>query len=111
MVKNMPEIALPTEVEPSLPGLNTPLEEGEPVFVLRARDSLAPLFVALWAAVRGGNTSEIIKVYADLICGPAVKFSGENVNYNDSQKVRSAKAVATEMIDWRKANVERRGTI
>ena len=87
--------------QPILPGLQTPLEEGEPVFILRARDSLAPGLAALWAALAAGDTSSAISIFADLNSDPAYKYRQQP---REAEKVNSASDRATEMVNWRAEN-------
>lgn len=89
--------------EPLLPGLNSPLEEGEVAFTLRARDCLAPHMVALWGALRAGDVASAVSIFSDTVSDPAYKYRQGTTNYADSQKVRSAADKAVEMNDWRKA--------
>lgn len=86
---------------PTLPGLNSPLEEGEPTFTLRARDSLAPHMAALWAAVYSGDTASAVVLFADLIADPGYKHRHEMKTSEKFEKIRSASAKANEMNEWR----------
>ena len=87
--------------EPKLPGLLTALEDGEPVFILRGRDCLAPGLTALWAALAAGDTSSAISIFADLNSDSAYKYRKEARN---AEKINSASNKATEMNNWRKEN-------
>lgn len=89
--------------EPKLPGLNSPLEDGEPVFLLRARDGLAPHMAALWAALRAGDAASALSIFSDTVTDPGYKYYQTKGNYENTQKVRSASEKAIEMNNWRKA--------
>lgn len=87
------------EQQTILPGLNSELEEGEPIFILRARDPLAPFMVAIWAALRKGDTASAVVLFGDIVADPAYKYrQGKNPN---PEKVTSASAKAKEMNFWR----------
>lgn len=86
---------------PNLPGLQSPLEEGEPVFVLRARDSMAHYFVTLWAAVAAGDTPLALNLFAQLNGGAGYKYREEP---RSGEKLSSAKNIALEMVKWRRDN-------
>lgn len=88
------------ESQDLLPGLTSELEEGEPVFILRARDPLAPHMAALWAALRKGDTASALSIFSDTVSDPAYKYRQPG-NYDDTQKVHSASNKAKEMNRWR----------
>lgn len=56
-----------------------PDRDGQPVFVLRASDPLAPILVSLWAALR--------------------EKAGE-----DRRKISEARSLAMTMVRWQRAN-------
>ncbi len=90
----------------TLPGLNSELEPGEPIFVLRARDPLAPHMVTLWAALRNGDVSSALSIFSDTVSDPA---HGYHLDYLEEgsprdPKVSSASAKAQEMNKWREEN-------
>lgn len=85
--------------QPVLPGLSTPLEEGEPTFTLRGRDSLAPGMVALWAALAAGDTSGALSIFSELNSQTAYDYRNEP---RTPQKINSASDLAIEMNEWRK---------
>ena len=91
------------EEMPTLPGLNSELEPGEPVFVLRARDPLAPHLIALWAALRKGDTASAVSIFSDTVSDPAYYYRNAPNGYQ-SEKVLSASAKAKEMNKWREEN-------
>lgn len=84
--------------QPTLPGLSSPLEEGELTFTLRARDSMAPHFAALWAALAAGDTATALSLFADLNGGLAYDYRNEP---RTSEKINSASDVAIAMNEWR----------
>ena len=92
------------EEMPTLPGLNTPLEPGEPTFTLRARDSLSPHMVALWAAVYSGDTASAVAIFSDLIADPGYRHRNEMKTSEKFEKINSASAKAKEINNWRKEN-------
>lgn len=89
--------------QPLLPGLRSELEPGEPVFVLRARDPLAPHLAALWAALRKGDTASAVSIFADTVSDPGYAYHHGEGNANDPQ-VASASAKANDMNKWREAH-------
>lgn len=93
-----------SEDQPTLPGLNTPLEKDEPVFVLRARDPLAPHLAALWASLRKGDTASAIMIFADTVADPAHAYRLNNLAIEATIKVDSASNKAVEMNNWRHRN-------
>jgi hypothetical protein len=84
--------------ENTLPGLQSPLEDNEPVFVLRARDTLAPFMVALWGAMAAGDTSSALAIFADMNSDAGFKYKQEP---RQPDKINSAADKADEMIKWR----------
>ena len=89
------------EEMPTLPGLTDPLEVGEPVFPLRARDPLAPYLAAIHAAVSKGDTASAVVIFSDMIADPGYNYRRQP---RAAERVASASAKATEMMEWRKAN-------
>ena len=89
--------------QPTLPGLNIELEPGEPIFVLRARDPLAPHMVALWAALRIGDTASAVSIFSDTVSDPGYYYRNTPKGHNE-EKISSASAKAKEMNAWRKEN-------
>jgi len=87
----------------TLPGLASELEEGEPVFILRGRDPLAAHLVALWAAIRKGDTASAVSIHADLIVDPAHKYRVDPSSRASAEKLASACDVSREMVAWREA--------
>jgi len=87
--------------QPKLPGLQSPLEDGEPVFILRGRDSLAPGMVALWAALAAGDTASALTIFADLNGDAAYKYRHEP---READKINGASEKAVEMMNWRENN-------
>lgn len=85
---------------PTLPGLQSELKPGEPVFVLRAQDSLAPHMVAIWAALRNGDMFEAMDAFAKVCTGPMPNYIG----IDSTDKVVSAIEKAVEMQAWRADN-------
>lgn len=85
----------------NLPGLRSELEEGEPIFVLRARDPLAPFMAALWAAMRLGDTGSALSIFADMNSDPGYQYSRKDAVI-DIDKVNSASEAARDMNSWRK---------
>lgn len=75
-------------------------EEGEPKFTLLARDPLAPFMVALWAAMRAGDTGSALSIFADMNSDPGHQYSR---NPSAPTKINGASDIAVQMNDWRKA--------
>lgn len=76
-------------------------EPDEPMFVLLARDRLAPSLTAIWSAIRAGNRREARKIFNELIVGPQ---SSVYVVSPDSDTALEASDCALEMDLWRRAN-------
>lgn len=74
-------------------------EEGEPKFTLIARDPLAAGMVALWAALRKGETASALSIFASIVADPAYDY---RVKPNrDVSKLASACNISREMVQWR----------
>jgi hypothetical protein len=67
----------------------------EPLFVLLARDTLAPLLVSLWAAARCGETEVAGELLAELLHAGAAKGPA------DAEKIREALQRARAMHAYR----------
>lgn len=74
-------------------------EEGEPKFTLLARDPLAAHLVALWAALRKGDTASAVAIFADTVSDPAYIYRNKTDSY---EKVSSACDISRNMLHWRK---------
>lgn len=86
----------------TLPGLSDELEEGEDVFVMRARDPLTPHMAALWAALRKGDTASAVSIFADTVADPAYNYRTKPLSEADADKVNSASFLAQQMNEWRR---------
>jgi hypothetical protein len=85
--------------QPTLPGLKTPLENGEPVFILRARDPLAADLATLWAFLAEGETGAAIEHFGLMINrGPAKSYVTEP---RSQDKIESAVEACGEIQSWR----------
>lgn len=73
-------------------------EEGEPEFKLLARDPLAPFLVAMWAALRKGDTPSALALFSDCVSDAAYNYRH---NPSDRTKVTGASEIAKDMNDWR----------
>lgn len=78
-------------------------EEGEPKFTLLARDPLAPFLVALWAALRKGDTASAVSIHADMIVDPAHNYRVDPATRSSPEKIASACNISREMVKWREA--------
>lgn len=76
-------------------------EDGEPKFTLLARDPLAPYLVALWAALRVGDTASAVSIHADMIVDPAHKYRVDKSSRSSPEKIASACNISREMVKWR----------
>lgn len=81
-------------------------EEGEPKFTLLARDPLAPHMVALWAALRKGDTASAVVLFGDMVADPAYEYRNQLIKFGElpeaaKDKIASASAIAKEMNEWR----------
>lgn len=76
-------------------------EEGEPKFTLLARDPLAPFLVALWAALRAGDTASAVSIHADMIVDPAHNYRVNPDSRSSPAKLASACNISREMVKWR----------
>lgn len=76
-------------------------EPDEPMFILLARDRLAPHLTAIWAAVRAGNRPEARKLFNEMIGGPQAAVY---VLSPDGDKAVEAMDCAGAMGEWRKVN-------
>jgi hypothetical protein len=81
-----------------LPGLRTPLDENEPVFIIRARDPLAPWLVDMWASMRRGDLNGALLSFAAMSDVCINRFEKEPTN---SDKINSADNVAINMRNYR----------
>ena len=77
-------------------------EDGEPKFTLLARDPLAPALVALWAALRKGDTASAVSIFADAVVDPAHKYRVDVASRSSPEKLHSACDIARAMNEWRK---------
>lgn len=76
-------------------------EEGEPKFTLLARDPLAPFMVALWGALRKGDTASAVCLFADMVADPAHDYRVNPAKRSSPEKLASAANIANEMVTWR----------
>jgi hypothetical protein len=90
------------EKMPTLSGVNGEIELGEPTFVLRARDPLAPHMVALWVALRKGDTASALSIFSDTVSNPGHNYRAKP--HDSRENVSSASAKAQEMNKWREKN-------
>lgn len=90
-----------SEAEPEFDCLGKSQREGMPEpFVLIASDSLAPHLIALWAALKKGDTPSAVCLFADIIGDPAHKY--RNPEYKpDMPKLANACKIARDMNQWR----------
>lgn len=77
-------------------------EVGEPKFTLLARDPLAPFMVALWGALRKGDTASAVCLFADMVADPAHNYRVNPAMRSSPEKLASAANIANEMVEWRK---------
>jgi len=75
-------------------------EPGEPEFKLLARDPLAPFIVAMWAALRKGDTASALALFSDCVSDAAYNYRH---NPSSNSKVNGASEIAQEMNNWRHA--------
>ncbi len=80
-------------------------EPDEPMFILLARDPLAPFLTSLWAKVRLGDYEAAEAVFNRMIRDHLMKYGAEP----DVDKAGEAMECASTMFDWYDAN--RSGTI
>lgn len=78
-------------------------EPDEPKFTLLARDPLAPFLVALWAALRKGDTASAVSIHADMVVDPAHKYRVNPEMRSSPEKLASACDISRNMVEWRKA--------
>lgn len=76
-------------------------EEGEPKFTLLARDPLSAHIIALWAAMRKGDTASAVIIFADMIADPGYNYRAKSLETDSSEKLASACDIARAMIEWR----------
>lgn len=76
-------------------------EHDEPKFTLLARDPIAAHMVALWAALRKGDTVSALGIFSDTVTDPAYQYSHTGATNED--KLKSACDIAREMIAWRES--------
>lgn len=72
----------------------------EPMFVLLARDRLAPHLVSIWAKLRVGDVEAATVVFENLLSKHAGHYAAEP----DSDKAGEALETMFAMLNWRKAN-------
>lgn len=75
-------------------------EPDEPMFVLLARDPLAPFLVSLWAKMRMGDAQAMFAVYQKMRNTLLPGYETEP----DVQKASEAMDCSLAMFDWRKIN-------
>lgn len=80
--------------------------DDEEVFVLLARDPLAPWLVAIWASVRVGNVAAALDNFRMMASEDLLSFYRANP---DVAKSREAMSVVQQMMDWRQANIGKPG--
>lgn len=80
--------------------------DDEEVFVLLARDPLAPWLVAIWASVRVGNVAAALDNFRMMASEDLLKHYRDNP---DVAKSREAMNVVQQMMDWRQANIGKPG--
>jgi len=90
-----------TENQGTLPGLRSELEPGEPVFILRGRDPLAAHIVALWAALRKGDTASAVSIFADTVADPGYDYRAKAIETDSAEKLKSACDKSREIVEWR----------
>jgi hypothetical protein len=78
-------------------------EPDEPKFTLLARDPLAPFLVALWAALRKGDTASAVCLFADMIADPAHNYRVKPGERSSPEKLASACNISREMVKWRES--------
>lgn len=76
-------------------------EEDEPKFTLLARDPLAPFMVALWAALRKGDTPSAVCIFADMVADPAHNYRVKLELRDNPAKLASACDISRNMVKWR----------
>jgi hypothetical protein len=76
-------------------------EPDEPMFVLLARDALAPFLVSIWAKVRAGDVEAASVVFMKMLKEPGFKYM---VQPEEQVKVDEATLCMFNMFEWRKKN-------
>lgn len=71
----------------------------EPLFTLRGKDPSAPYFVQMWTASRMGNKEAVHNMVEMMFHDNDVLA---RVSTDEHDKLKEAKAVAGEMLVWRK---------
>lgn len=74
-------------------------EEGEPKFTLLARDPLAAHMVALWAAMRKGDTASAVIIFSDMVADPGYNYRVKREA--EDGKLSSACDISRSMLIWR----------
>lgn len=69
-------------------------EMNEPMFILLARDKLAPSLVQIWAAVRSGDNEYALAEFARMICTLG------DYDKNANLKAEEARKCAEQMEKW-----------
>lgn len=90
-----------TKLNPSSFDCYTNAAPDEPMFVLLARDSLAPFLVSIWAKVRVGDVEAASAVFLKMLKEPGFKYMQVP---EDQAKVDEAIACMFAMFEWRKRN-------
>lgn len=76
--------------------------DDEPIFTLRSKDPLAPIFIRMWIAVRGGNVLELFSLLADLVQA-GMQYS---MTPDDPEKIMEAYDCADAMERYREDNFQ-----
>lgn len=74
-------------------------EPDEPMFVLLARDPLAPFLTSIWAKVRSGDIEAASTVFVKMLNEPGFKYMQQP---EDQAKVDEAIQCMFNMFEWRK---------
>jgi hypothetical protein len=75
-------------------------EDDEEMFVLLARDKVAPTLVRLWAAIRVGDLEAVLSLQRETL-KLAIEYKQERLTNHRADKAAEAKVCAIKMELWR----------
>ncbi len=95
---------LTSDEQPEFDCLGKSQREGMPEpFVLIASDGLSPFLIALWAALKVGDTASAVVVFSDMVADPSYKYRQPD-NKPNMNKIANACKIAKDMVTWREDN-------
>ena len=79
----------------------TNAEPDEPMFILLARDPLAPFLVALWVYFRSGDPLKALNMFNHMVQNQALNYTFKRTS---EAKLDEANKCAEDMRKWHEAN-------